>query len=184
MEESIYSDSVRSRLVLAGLAELKQHGATDFSLRRVAKEAGVSCAAPYRHFKDKDELIGSVIRYVLEGWTLLAGQITDIFSHDPGALLVELAVAGLRFWIANGNFRTVITASSILAEGQKGALLDFDLPIVRAAETYAEHTGAAANDLSFKVLSMLYGTIILVDGGFENADIAADNLKRAVRSEL
>ena len=185
MEENVFADNVRSRLVLAGLAELEKHGAADFSLRRVAKEAGVSCAAPYRHFKDKDELIGSVIDYVLEGWTLLAGQLNDVFKDDKRSLLTELAVAGLRFWIANGNFRTVIMASAMLGAGERGALSGFDAPILRAVEAYTAETSADHSDgLSFKILSMLYGAIILVDGGLESADRAADNLRRAISSEL
>ena len=182
MEDSFMIDNVRSRLVLAGLAELEKHGATDFSLRRVAKEAGVSCAAPYRHFKDKDELIRSVIDYVLEGWTLLAGQLNELFRDDKRALLVELTVSGLRFWIANGNFRTVIMASSMLREGDRGALSCFDACILSAIESYEEeyHKG----NLAFKILSMLYGAIILVDGGLESADRAADDLREAILSEL
>ena len=185
MEDTVFTDNVRSRLVLAGLAELEKHGAQDFSLRRVAKEAGVSCAAPYRHFKDKDELVASVIDYVLEGWTLLAGQLSEVFAGDKRALLVELTVAGLRFWIANGNFRTVIMASAMLGAGERGALSGFDAPILAAIESYVAECGEdAPAGLGFKLLSMLYGAIILVDGGLESADRAADDLRAAITSEL
>lgn len=182
MEDNIMIDNVRSRLVLAGLAELEKHGAADFSLRRVAKEAGVSCAAPYRHFKDKDELIRSVIDYVLEGWTLLAGQLNELFRDDKRALLVELSVAGLRFWIANGNFRTVIMASAMLGEGDRGALSGFDACILSAIDSYEKES--CKGNLAFKILSMLYGAIMLVDGGLESADRAADDLREAISSEL
>ena len=185
MEDNFSLDNVRSRLILAGLAELEKHGAGDFSLRRVAKEAGVSCAAPYRHFKDKDELISSIIEYVLEGWTLLATQIGEIFSTDSRMLVTELAVAGLRFWIANGNFRTVIMASFAIGTGERGTLSGFDKHIKKAAKVYAnEHKIANEEAVSFKVLSMLYGAIILVDGGYESADMAAQNLRETLISEL
>lgn len=185
MEDNIYTDNVRSKLVLAGLSELEKHGVADFSLRRVAKEAGVSCAAPYRHFKDKDELIASVIDYVLEGWTLLSDQICGIFANDASALLTELAVAGLRFWIANGNFRTVIMASTAPSASEQGTLAKFDFPFTRAAELYAGEKGRTEDShLPFKILSMLYGAVILVDSGFATADVAADNLRAALVSEL
>ena len=185
MEENMLIDSVRSRLVLAGLAELEKHGAGDFSLRRVAKEAGVSCAAPYRHFKDKDELIASIIEYVLEGWTLLSAQISEIFSGDKKALLVELMVAGVRFWIANGDFRTVIMASATLGEGKRSALNSFERPIVTAVRAYASECENVNEDtLSFKLLSMLYGSVILIDGGYESADKAAENLRASLSLEL
>ena len=184
MEESISVDNVRSRLLISGLKELETHGVSDFSLRRVAQDAGVSCAAPYRHFKDKDELIASVIAFVLEGWTLLSAQLEQLFE-DSATLLTELAVAGLRFWIANGNFRTVIIASATLGAGNKGVLSSFDAPIELAAERYARDSGGDNSDaLKFKILSMLYGAIILVDGGYGAADTAAENLRDAMRAEL
>ena len=185
MEDNIVMESVKSRLLFSGLKELDKHGVADFSLRRVAQDAGVSCAAPYRHFKDKDELIGAVIDFVLEGWTLLAEQISGILADDTRALVTELAVAGLRFWIGNGNFRTVIVASATLGKGEKGTLSSFDEPIISAIEKYAEGMeNNTAQHLSFKILSMLYGAIMLVDGGFEGADKAADGLRRAIISEL
>ena len=185
MEEKFTQDNVRSRLLFSGLKELERHGVSDFSLRRVAQDAGVSCAAPYRHFKDKDELISAVIEFVVEGWTLLSSQISEIFFADSKALVVELAVAGLRFWIANGNFRTVIMVSPALTEGQRGPMQNFDRPIAYAVTRYAKDKGIDNPDaLIFKLLSMLYGAVILVDGGYESAEKAADNLRAVLTEEL
>ena len=185
MEEKFTQDSVRSRLLFSGLKELEEHGVSDFSLRRVAQDAGVSCAAPYRHFRDKDELISAVISFVLEGWTLLSGQISEIFAADSSALVTELAVAGLRFWIANGNFRTVIMVNATMGRGQRGPLVEFDRPIAEAVRRYAEENGIAdAERATFKLLSMLYGAVILVDGGYESADMAADNLRAVLSAGL
>ena len=185
MEDNFTPDNVRSRLLFSGLKELETHGVADFSLRRVAQDAGVSCAAPYRHFKDKDELIASVIRFVLEGWTLLSNQIAAIFAHDPTMLVTELAVAGLRFWVANGNFRTVVVASATLGAGQRGPLEEFDLPIISAVKRYAEDKNISdPAPMTFKLLSMLYGAVVLVDGGYESADKAADSLRSVLLSEL
>lgn len=185
MEDNFTQDDVRSRLLFSGLKELEQHGVGDFSLRRVAQDAGVSCAAPYRHFKDKDELIGAVIGFVLEGWTLLSEQISGIFAADSRALLTELAVAGLRFWIANGNLRTVLSVSATLGKGEKGALEDFDRPIIAAVERYTAERGSADTEsVAFKLLSVIYGAVILVDGGYESAEKAADNLRSVLISEL
>ena len=185
MEENFTKDNVRARLLFSGLKELERHGVSDFSLRRVAQDAGVSCAAPYRHFKDKDELIYAVIEFVVEGWTLLSHQIAEIFSADSKALVVELLVAGLRFWIANGNFRTVIMVSSSLKVGERGPVQNFDKPIAGAVARYAREKGIDNPDsLTFKLLSMLYGAVILVDGGYESAEKAADNLRAVLLSEL
>ena len=61
MEEYYQPEALREALIIAGLKEIEIHGLTDFSLRRVAAACGVSCAAPYRHFKSKGELILAII---------------------------------------------------------------------------------------------------------------------------
>ncbi|MBQ7030488.1 MAG: helix-turn-helix transcriptional regulator, partial [Thermoguttaceae bacterium] len=60
--------SIRERLTLAALAEAEAFGFEGFSMRRVANACGVSCAAPYKHFKNKSELLASVISYINEKW--------------------------------------------------------------------------------------------------------------------
>ena len=55
MKEELWLEDVKTRLLLAGVKELSEYGARDFSLRRAAEAAGVSCAAPYRYFKGKEE---------------------------------------------------------------------------------------------------------------------------------
>src|SRR5271167_4658097 len=49
-------------LVDAARRILEAEGAAALSLRAVAREAGVSPAAPYHHFKDKSELLNAVAR--------------------------------------------------------------------------------------------------------------------------
>ena len=60
IEEYYKSEELPTALVLAGIKEIERHGLADFSLRRVASLCGVSCAAPYRHYKNKNELILAV----------------------------------------------------------------------------------------------------------------------------
>jgi len=108
MEEAYIEEAVRERLIIAGIRELETHGLNDFSLRRVAVACGVSCAAPYRHFKDKDELLLEIIRYINRQWTLLQDQIKAAFANDELKCLVETGVAHIRFWIANPKFRSIL----------------------------------------------------------------------------
>lgn len=49
---------LRARLIAAALAALEQ--GEDVGLRAVARAAGVSAMAPYRHFRDKAGLLGAV----------------------------------------------------------------------------------------------------------------------------
>ena len=65
---------LRRALVDAARRLLEAEGPSALSLRAVAREAGVSPAAPYHHFKDKAELLDAVAH---EGWDLLNEQMTD-----------------------------------------------------------------------------------------------------------
>ena len=58
----------RERLILAGIQELEANGLSGFSLRKVAQRCGVSCAAPYKHFKDKGELVLAIAEHYNAQW--------------------------------------------------------------------------------------------------------------------
>jgi AcrR family transcriptional regulator len=52
--------NLRPALIAATLRAIADDGPDGFTLRDVARRAGVSPAAPYRHFADKDELLAAV----------------------------------------------------------------------------------------------------------------------------
>lgn len=189
MEERYFEDGVRTRLILAGLDELCRHGVRDFSLRRVALAAQVSCAAPYRHFKDKDELILEIIRYIFSKWELLCREIESAFSCDPARLVVELAAANVGFWVANGNFRSVLMleAGADAADGAREELRRFDAPIISAISEYARGVALPAErvrELEFHVTSLVYGTVMLVASGKEPDVVGVAALLRRQVTEL
>jgi AcrR family transcriptional regulator len=51
---------LRAALVRAAIELLEESGATALSLRAVARRAGVSPAAPYRHYADREGLVSAV----------------------------------------------------------------------------------------------------------------------------
>ena len=112
MEEYYQNEALRESLIIAGLKEIEVHGITDFSLRRVASACGVSCAAPYRHFKNKNDLILAIITYINDKWSLLRDQIFEIFKNDRRRCLIEICIASIRFWTANPHFRSVMLTDS------------------------------------------------------------------------
>jgi AcrR family transcriptional regulator len=75
---------------------LEAEGPAALSLRAVAREAGVSPAAPYHHFKDKTELLEAVAH---EGWDAIGQAITEArrSSADPGEALGAIGLAYLNF---------------------------------------------------------------------------------------
>ena len=83
-------------LVAAGRRILETEGPDALSLRAVAREAGVSPAAPYHHFKDKDELLDAVSA---EGWRELGDAIARARAEAASAAVAvtEIGVAYIRF---------------------------------------------------------------------------------------
>ncbi len=87
---------LRRALVEAACRLLETEGPGALSLRAVAREAGVSPAAPYHHFKDKSELLDAVAH---EGWEKLDAAFERVRGRDtdPPHLVRELGVAYVRF---------------------------------------------------------------------------------------
>ena len=71
---------LRRALVDAASRVLEAEGPSALSLRAVAREAGVSPAAPYHHFKDKTELLEAVAH---EGWDMLDAALAEAKAEAP-----------------------------------------------------------------------------------------------------
>ncbi|WP_334164646.1 TetR/AcrR family transcriptional regulator [Phenylobacterium sp.] len=87
---------LRRALVDAARRLLESEGPSALSLRAVAREAGVSPAAPYHHFKDKGELLDAVAE---EGWEMLDEALAraKAGAPSPKAKMSELGVAYVCF---------------------------------------------------------------------------------------
>jgi len=88
---------LKNALVKAGVEILAKEGLGRLSLRKVAKQAGVSHAAPYSHFADKQALIAAIST---EGFKQLFNQIKAVFAtyrNDPENLLIETTWTYLQF---------------------------------------------------------------------------------------
>ena len=83
-------------LVQAGRRILENEGPQALSLRAVAREAGVSPAAPYHHFKDKCDLLTAIAK---EGWMELGAAVAKARSQapDPRVALTNIGVAYVCF---------------------------------------------------------------------------------------
>src|SRR5437016_14394769 len=89
---------LRNALIQAGLELLSEGGAATLDLRKVARKAGVSHSAPYRHFTDKQALIAAINE---EGYYRLAERIQvtrrEVSDDDAFAQLHAIARAYVHF---------------------------------------------------------------------------------------
>ena len=100
--------NLREDLILAGIAEINEYGATGFSVRRVAAACGVSTAAPYKHFKDKKEFISAIIDYVNDQWAVAQDRELERCSDDPREQLVAVATCYVRFLMEKAHYRQIL----------------------------------------------------------------------------
>ena len=103
------SSAVRDRLIEAGIRELESYGAQGFSLRRVAQACGVSCAAPYKHFKDRQALIEAIAEELNRKWFNRQAEALSRLGGDAGAQLRVICKEYLKFLRENPNFCALIT---------------------------------------------------------------------------
>jgi AcrR family transcriptional regulator len=88
---------LRNALIRAGQALLAEEGIAGLDLRKVARAAGVSHAAPYRHFADKQALLAAIAE---DGFYQLAQGMDAAIGQAPTTAadqLEQLAHAYVRF---------------------------------------------------------------------------------------
>jgi AcrR family transcriptional regulator len=116
--------NLKEALMRAALDLIAQKGPAGFTFAEAARSAGVSPAAPYRHFRDRDELMVSV---ALRGYELFATALTaawDDGSPEPYIAFERLGRAYLAFAREE--------PASYAAMFESGIALDAD-PALRAA---------------------------------------------------
>jgi AcrR family transcriptional regulator len=89
--------NLREALIRAALDLIAQKGPAGFTFAEAARWAGVSPAAPYRHFRDRDELMASV---ALQGFEQFEAALARAWGEGrPNALaaLDRLGKAYLEF---------------------------------------------------------------------------------------
>lgn len=86
-------------LVRAALDLLGEAGVEAVSLRGVARRAGVSAMAPYRHFPDKEALLAEVAAQGFAGLRDALGAADA--AAEPGQALAAQAVAYVGYALAN-----------------------------------------------------------------------------------
>ena len=89
--------NLKEALLRAALELIAQKGPAGFTFAEAARWAGVSPAAPYRHFRDRDELLASVALRGFECFELALARAWDDSRPDVFVALDRLGKAYLEF---------------------------------------------------------------------------------------
>ncbi len=140
--KSYHHGNLRQALVDATLTLIEEKGPLGFTLAEAARAAGVSPAAPYRHFKNREDLIAEVAR---QGFTLFGDRLERAFDDGRPSPLAAFTAAGqayLDFARTNPGYYVAMFESGVAIAGNLELSLTADRAmsvLVRAAERLSAH---------------------------------------------
>jgi AcrR family transcriptional regulator len=91
---SYHHGDLRRALLDTALRLIAEEGSSSFTLREVARRAGVSHAAPYRHFANKTALLAAVAE---EGFRTLRTRLLEAGTRLPAEPLARLQTLGVEY---------------------------------------------------------------------------------------
>jgi AcrR family transcriptional regulator len=140
--KSYHHGNLRAALIEAALGLIEAKGPLGFTLAEAARQAGVSAAAPYRHFRGRDDLIEAV---ALQGFEMFADRLEAAFNDGRPSLLSAFGALGrtyLDFARSNpGHYMAMFESGvSIAGNAELARQSDRAMGILRhAAERLAAH---------------------------------------------
>lgn len=98
-QKRYHHGNLKDALIIAAAELIETQGTTDFSITDAANRAGVSNAAPYRHFRDKQDLLEHVKELAFLGlYEALVDAREPTDTHqDNQKTVISLGLAYLRF---------------------------------------------------------------------------------------
>lgn len=111
-------------LIDASLRLLERDGMDGFTIRRVAEFCNLSVAAPYKHFKNKEDLLYAAVQKLVEQWKIREAQCIARYAPDLKEQLVQLSMDWIRFSVETRSFAFLLTMDhSLLPEPARELLV-------------------------------------------------------------
>lgn len=169
-ENRYHHGNLRTALIEATRRLLLDRDPEALSLRQAAREVGVSANAPYRHFEDKDALLGAV---AAEGFLALSEMIRASATHaDTTKRLEAIGIAYCEFVAREPGLVRVMFGPRLRAakrhpgldEAERGAFAEL-AAAVEAVEPSSSPEGGIRNAVG--LWSVMHGYATLrADGAF------------------
>ena len=158
---------LRNALIIAAAELIEESGSVDFAMVDAARRAGVSSAAPYRHFKDKDALLDAVSRLAFFALGEVAQEVQQRHPAGSEECIIAHGKAYIGFVTDHPEFYDLMWGDSGLRK------LEADDPelkttgfyvLVEAVQAWCEKAGLehfSALELSIKLWAMAHGLACL-----------------------
>ncbi|MFC4002459.1 TetR/AcrR family transcriptional regulator [Prauserella oleivorans] len=163
----------RQRLIDSATALLTDEGVEAVTLRRIAREAGVSHGAPLRHFAGRTELLSAV---ATTGFAELRRRGEDLATGSPRERLFAMCRAYIEFALANPAMfelmfrRDLVDADEPELASTNTAVFDDFSRLVREAQADGWRSDADPTVLTASLWAALHGLATLwLWGGLPDA---------------
>ena len=106
-----HREGLKNLLIEKGIEIVNTDGVQSFSLRKAAAACKVSHAAPYSHFRNKEELLNAMQLHITERFSkTLETAVAE--NKKPRELLKKLGIAYVSFFIDNPAYFQFLYSSS------------------------------------------------------------------------
>jgi AcrR family transcriptional regulator len=112
-ERGYHHGNLKEALVRAALALIAEKGPAGFTFADAARWAGVSPAAPYRHYRDREELLADVARRGFDEFAQRLSNAWDDGKPDPQIAFDRLGKAYLAFARTEPSFYSAMFEAGI-----------------------------------------------------------------------
>jgi len=112
-ERGYHHGNLKEALLQAALGLIAEKGPAGFTFADAARSAGVSPAAPYRHFRDRDELLSSIAQRGFEQFEAVLTQAWDDGRPDTVTAFERVGKAYLAFARAEPAFYSAMFESGL-----------------------------------------------------------------------
>ena len=156
MEKKPYHHGeLKKALIENGIEFISQYGEEKLSLRKVAVKCGVSNAAPYAHFKDKDDFVNAMQNYVMDAFmNSLTACVNECM--DETQTLSELGVCYVMFFYHNPlyfDFLFSRKSIQIILSSDNSDVPPFEL-FRKTAEKVLGEMGLSGKNIRYKTIAM------------------------------
>lgn len=189
-ERGYHHGNLKEALLQAALGLIAEKGPGGFTFADAARSAGVSPAAPYRHFRDRDELLASIAERGFVQFEAALSRAWDDGRPDTVTAFLRVGKAYLAFARAEPAFYSAMFESGVPVDGNAplAAASERAFGVIRAAaERLAALTppGIArppALMMALHIWSMSHGIASLFgrgDGARRRMPMSAEDLLEA-----
>ena len=98
--DTYHHGNLKEELIEKGLIYINRYGTESLSMRKLADSVGVSPAAPYAHFKNKEAFLTAVREYITDRFYVMLRETADRCAK-PERMLLELGKRYVLFFYEN-----------------------------------------------------------------------------------